>query len=463
MKRYMLAALLALSFGALAAQEENPFQAAAASDSAAAKPATGPDTRYVQDDIAAVVGDEVILASEIKMELITALRQNRIPISDTAAIHQITHQVLDEAIAQKVLLHQAKEAKVEVAEDELNPMVESQLKDMRAQFPSEEAFQRNIAESGLSMVQLKDFYREMMRDKLMGQNFLRDRSHDMPRVKVSEEEARALFDAQAQRPMRPEEVKVLHMLIAPKPGQVVLDSARAKIDSIYAMYKGGADFAYLAEKYSDDPSAAARGGDLGFFSKGEMVKEFEEAAFEMKVGEVRIVRSKYGWHLIRVEARRQKEVRARHILAQTEIRDVDWAHSRELAESLRQRVLAGENFYKLAKENSEDASQLPENPPLLEMDKLEQPVINALKGAMTPLPADTTQRISEVVEARPSGYLVVLEMEYKPAAPVSFEELRDQLIERIQQQKMIEAYLQKLREKTYVEIRFKDWNPQEGF
>ncbi len=463
MKRYMLAAMLALCFGVLTAQEENPFQAAATADSAVSAEQSAPDKRFVIDDIAAVVGGEIILSSEIKMEVYTAIRQNNIPLSDTAAIHQLTRQALDEAIAQKVLVHQAKEAKVEVSEDELNQMVENQLKDMRAQFPSDEAFQRNVEESGLSLVQLKEFYRETQRERQMGQNFLRDHSHDMPRVKVTEEEARELFDSQPQHPLRPEQVKVLHMLIAPKPGQTVLDSARARIDSIYAMYKAGADFGYLAEKYSDDPSAASRGGDLGFFSKGEMVKEFEEAAFEMKVGEVRIVRSKYGWHLIRVEARRQKEVRARHILAQTEIRQEDWDHARELAESLRQRALDGENFYKLAKENSEDAEQLPANPPLLEMDKLEQPVINALKGEMTPLPADTTQRISAVVEARPSGYLVVLEMEHKPAAPVSFEELRDQLIERIQQQKTIEVYLKKLREKTYVDIRFKDWNPQDGF
>ncbi len=462
MIRCLLAALLAFSFCSLSAQEQenNPFQA----DSTREMPAeqsTGV-TRYIVDDIAAVVGGEIILSNEIKTEIYRIAQQNRISLRDSAAMQQIFEQVMNGAVAEKVLLHQAKEAKVEISEEELNQVVENQLNEMRGQFGSEAEFQRNLAESGMTLVGLKEIYREMQREKLMGQTFLRDRSHDIPRVKVTEEEARQLFDAQPQQAMRPEEIRIMQMMIAPKPGQEVLDSARTRIDSIYSMYKNGTDFGWLAEKFSDDPTAASRGGDLGYFSKGEMVKEFENAAFEMKVGEVRIVKSKFGWHLIRVEARRQKEVRARHVLARTEVREVDWERARELAENIRGRVLAGESFYTLAREFGEDAENLRENPPMVELSQLRQADRMALSGTMTALP-DSAQRISEVVESRPDGYLLVLEMERRPAAPLAFEEIRDQLIERIQQQKMLEAYVDKMREKTYVDIRLKKWLPEEEF
>jgi parvulin-like peptidyl-prolyl isomerase len=99
-------------------------------------------------------------------------------------------------------------------------------------------------------------------------------------------------------------------------------SVRQKAEEVLRRAKAGEDFATLARQFSEDPSSKAEGGDLGWFGRGQMVKEFEDAAFALKDNEVSgIVETKFGLHLIKVEARRVggddgqgEQVRARHIL-----------------------------------------------------------------------------------------------------------------------------------------------------
>ncbi len=384
--------------------------------------------RYIADDIAAVVGEEIVLSSEIKTAILLAVQEGNISLGDTAELKRLSNEILEMQISQKILVHHAKEAKVEVTDEEVSERVTNQINELRSHYRSEEEFQRDLASAGQTLVGLREMYREQARDELLSQKFLQDHTHDFPRVKVTEEEAREFFNNQVVR-TRPEQVKFMHMVIEPKPGEQALAEAKTRIDSIYKMYMDGADFAYIAQRHSDGPSAS-NGGDLGYFSKGDMVKEFEEAAFSMVPGEVRMVKTKFGWHLIRVEARRQKEVRARHILAATEIGEEDWERARLLAESLRQRVLEGESFFKLVKEYSADADQLFESPPFMDLNTLQQDLQEILRGELNPMP-DTTFRISEVIEVRPNGQLLVLEMDRKPEAPLTFEEVRQQIIERL--------------------------------
>ncbi len=101
--------------------------------------------------------------------------------------------------------------------------------------------------------------------------------------------------------------------------------ARAQIDSVLQRARAGEDFAALAREFSNDPGSKDNGGDLGWFARGMMVKPFEDAAFALKDGEIsNVVESPFGFHLIKLEARRMQpgtggqaaveEVHARHIL-----------------------------------------------------------------------------------------------------------------------------------------------------
>lgn len=415
--------------------------------------------RYIAEDIAAVVGDEIILSSELKFSIQQYALEAGIKMEDTTALKKAAEQVLSDEIGEKVLLHHARLANVEVSDEEVNELVENQIQDLRKRYRTEDEFLRDLKNAGQTILGLQEMYRKKAREDLLQQTYLRDHSTEFPLVKVDEAEARKFFDSQ-EVGTQPERVKFMHMVLAPKPSDEVVEKAKTRIDSVYKKYIEGADFGYLAEHYSDGPSAS-RGGDLGYFSKGEMVKEFEEAAFSMRPGEVRMVKTKFGWHLIRVEARRQKEVRARHVLAATEITEEDWERSTRFAESIRQRVIDGESFYDLAKEYSEDADELFESPPFMEFPSLEKSVQDALKGPMTAV-KDTTFTISNVIEVRPQGQLLVLEMDHKDPSPLTYQEVRQQIIDRLQQSKAIEAFVEKLKEKTYIDIRFKGWSPGAG-
>jgi peptidyl-prolyl cis-trans isomerase D len=116
-----------------------------------------------------------------------------------------------------------------------------------------------------------------------------------------------LYTKLGSRYNAPEQVRARHILLkVPKdatPEQV--EAVRKRAEAVLARLRGGEDFAKVAKQVSEDPGSASRGGDLGFFRRGQMVKEFEEAAFALKPGQLSgLVRTPYGFHVIRVEERK---------------------------------------------------------------------------------------------------------------------------------------------------------------
>lgn len=105
-----------------------------------------------------------------------------------------------------------------------------------------------------------------------------------------------------------EQSKVRHILI--RPTEIVSDAdAEKRINELYDQLQGGADFAELAREYSDDPVSGSDGGNLGWVSRGQMVPAFETAMLEADVGELKgPFRSRFGWHILQVEERRQKDI-----------------------------------------------------------------------------------------------------------------------------------------------------------
>jgi len=118
------------------------------------------------------------------------------------------------------------------------------------------------------------------------------------KASVSDAAAKTFYDDQVKLLKPEEEVQARHILV----------DAEDKAKELAEKIKGGADFAALAKENSKDPGSKDEGGMLGFFSRGQMVPQFEDAAFGLKKGEVSApVKSQFGWHLIKVEDRRAKQ------------------------------------------------------------------------------------------------------------------------------------------------------------
>ena len=124
------------------------------------------------------------------------------------------------------------------------------------------------------------------------------------------------------------------------------------MEEIQQKLAAGADFGDLARTYSEDPGTAAQGGDLGCFAAGRLVPEFEEAAFDLRPGEVsEPVLTQYGYHLILLHEKREDELCASHILLRTSTTRQDDGRVEVALNELRQRAQAGEDFSQLAREH----------------------------------------------------------------------------------------------------------------
>lgn len=123
-------------------------------------------------------------------------------------------------------------------------------------------------------------------------------------MSVTDEEVKRYFEENARRFQEPEERQASHILISvpANASAAVRETARKKADQVYQEAKQNPNnFAVLAKKYSQDPGSAEQGGDLGMFARGIMVKPFDEAVFQMKVGELREpVQSDFGYHIIKL-------------------------------------------------------------------------------------------------------------------------------------------------------------------
>ena len=127
------------------------------------------------------------------------------------------------------------------------------------------------------------------------------------KVEVSEEDIKAYYESHKDEFKMPEMVRSRHILIKTDPSASDNDNkkAREKAEEILKKIKAGEDFAKLASDVSDDTGSKTKGGDLGFFPKGIMVKSFEDAAFSLKPGEVSgIVETQFGYHIIKVEEKK---------------------------------------------------------------------------------------------------------------------------------------------------------------
>jgi peptidyl-prolyl cis-trans isomerase SurA len=428
---------------------------------AAARPAAGQlpepaipgEALDLQDRVVAVVGDSIILLSQVQEEmfLLAESGQARIP-ENPAERRTLMAEVLETLVnLQLVLQEAARDSTMIPDEQEIDGRVEQQLDAVRQQFPDATAFQRALSADGMTLTSYRTSLRDRISRELVQQLFLERRLREAPPVTITEAELREVFASQqGQMGQRPELIQLEQVLVQPSPSTASYEAARVRIDSLLARVRAGEDFAALAREFSEDPGSGANGGDLGWFRRGMMVREFEEVAFQLLDGQVsEPVRTDFGYHIIRVDRQRPGEVKARHILIRAE-GGSDFAQAMETGAEVAEAIRQGARVDSIHREIG--MADLPWD---LEVarDQLDQLPSGYAEALADVSPGDVLDPF--VISLGPQSLVAVVRVAgIREAGAFTFEDLRDQIRNRLQQQRRLERIWEQLREQTYVDLRF---------
>ncbi|MCF7928269.1 MAG: peptidylprolyl isomerase [Spirochaetales bacterium] len=264
---------------------------------------TGCDTTPTEpeDAVAEVNGSPINLKTLTERAHLMELRLERegreITEEDKASIRS---EALNDLIRRELLYQKSQELEIEVDDQMINGQI-AQLKD---RFGSEEEFDKALEKQGINQDQMfTDFKHTLINQLVLEQEVMGD-------LEVTDQEAKQYFDDHPDVFTIPEQVRAQHILIevADDADQQAVEDARSRIEQIKQRVDNGEDFASLAKEVSEGPSSE-RGGDLGFFNRGQMDPAFEKAAFALPEGEVSdIVRTSFGFHLIKVTKHNEEQL-----------------------------------------------------------------------------------------------------------------------------------------------------------
>ncbi len=277
-------------------------------------PAGGETTRQLVDGIAAVVGDEIILESEVDEEFY--VYQMRTGSSGMSAdeMARVRSGIVREMIDEMLLVAMAHRDSVELRSGELETEIETRVAELVERHGSEEALDAALAEEGLTLSDLKRIYSDEIERRLLAEKVVRKEVHG--KIDVTWGEVETYYAEHAEEVgQTPEAFLVAGIMVIPKVSESARQVAIERMEKVSERLSAGESFADLARQYSDDASRT-NGGELGTFGRGVMVPEFEDAVFSMEEGEVSgIIPTRFGFHIVEVLEATGSEVRARHILA----------------------------------------------------------------------------------------------------------------------------------------------------
>lgn len=425
----------------------------------AQEPADSADVRpnapvELVDRVVAVVGDTVVLYSEILESLLQVQAQGQtLPPEGSPAYDSLVSQTLDLLVDQLVQLQRAREEEITISEDVVEAETDRQFRAIRNSFPSASAFEQAITESGRTLVQYRLFLRSQVRAQLISQQFRQTHAADLPPVRVSEEEARAWFDANLEGQSRPPTVTFEQVVIRPEADSLAEAAARERaIEALNRIRDEGLDFEVAAREYSQDPANRNEGGDLGWVQRSRVDPDFALAAWSARTGRpIGPVRTQFGYHLIKVENVRGGERKIRHILIRPEVTARDEVRARELAAAVADSARAGVPMESLARRHG--IRNEPVRIPNAALDRLgEAGFADYVPHLQAPIPGDVVGPFDST--SRGALNLVVLKvLSFTPRGTLDFDEVSDDIRNGLAQQRAYEQFVEQLRSEVYVDVR----------
>ena len=388
------------------------------------------------DRIVAVVDDHIVLQSDVMTQIAVETMRRDLDRRNLTEerIREMFGGILEHMVQDKLLLARAREDSIEVDSEVVEELVRQEMGRLKAEH-GEESLREKLLAEGLSEREIREQLRQKYR-----QDYLRRRMYEGLRQKVEV----SYLDVEAFRSQYRDElpplVNVSHILIKQELSPERKAEVRKRAESLLERIRNGEDFRELATQHSDDPGSAPDGGDLGYFSRGVMVPEFEAVAFRLEPGEVSdVVETPLGFHIIRVDAVSGDEVRARHILISLRTSEADAAEAHGKAEALYERIQAGEDFAEVAKAHSahEESAEMGGRLGAYPLEGLPPAFAGVIRGMHL-------GEVSEPVQTEFGWHLVKLGDD---------RDAIEDILMTLRVQEQFKKLLAETREKLYVEVR----------
>jgi peptidyl-prolyl cis-trans isomerase SurA len=414
---------------------------------------TGVYSEDLVDNIVAVVGNEVILLSELEQQMHGAMMERNLSMdSPREQILALRGEIMNGMIEDLLILMEAKsDTTIVIDQQDVDFDLNQAIEGLKAEFGGEVQYRQSLAEYGFTELQMRQRHRMMIEKNMLKENVLaRMRRH----ISVTPQEMEQWIEANGDSiPELPAQFKISHILLYPQVSEARKQEVRDTLTDIRERALGGEDFAELAKSYSQDSANAPDGGDLGYFERGSgFIKEFVDAAFALDEGEISgVVETVFGYHLIKCDDIMGDRISARHILLLLQADENDEQVIIDRLNEYRESIVSGDaTFDALARQHSDDENS------------------SELGGVLDWLNADTGLKsfleqaasmgrgdLSEPFKSEYGWHIIKLD-DVKQAHKLNIRDDRTILENLIGQQKLITEYtrvINDLREKTYIDIR----------
>jgi len=271
--------------------------------------------QQILDKIVGVVGQETVLLSDVEDQYSLAKKRQPELTGEARCV------IMDQILAQNLMLNQARLDSIIVTEGEVESQLDARIKQILQYMGGDE---RQFEEYyGATVTEVRAQFRTDLENKLlierMQQQILSDAT-------VTPAEVKTFFNQIPvdSLPFFNSEVEVSEIVMYPQQNEAEKLKAKTKLEGLRERIVAGEDFAALAQKFSDDPGSGAKGGDLGWATRGSYVGEFEAEAYNLEEEELsEVIETEFGYHLMQLLGRRGNNIHVRHILISPDITPAD--------------------------------------------------------------------------------------------------------------------------------------------
>ena len=307
MKKYLLLLILCVQAGFLTAQKN------------------------VVDKIVAIVGEEIILKSDIENAYLQEQGQGLVSSSS-----DYKTELLEKQLIQKLLLAQAQIDSISVTEEQVENAVANRIEYFISNIGSQERLE---AYFGKSLEEIKDDMRGPLRELLITEQM---QQKIVEKIRITPSEVRNYFKRlpKDSLPEMPDRYELQQIVLRPRISDAEKERIRERLREYRdQILKGEKTFNTLAVLYSEDPGSATRGGELGYIPRNQLDPAFAEAAFNLKPGKIsKIVESEFGFHIIQLIDRQGEKINVRHILLQPKIAEEEKEEALHRLDTIRQYI-----------------------------------------------------------------------------------------------------------------------------